>query len=48
VFEADMLRKNVFTKDWPGTAYITIGSGLKGDTDVAGRMLLYHTVVREL
>jgi hypothetical protein len=42
-----MLRKTVFTKDWPSTAYITMGSGLKGDPDVAGRVLLYHTVVRD-
>jgi hypothetical protein len=45
VLEADMLRETVFSKDWAGTAYITIGSGLKGNDKVAGRMLLYHTVV---
>jgi hypothetical protein len=46
VYEADLLRTTVFTNDWPGTAYITLGSGLKGNESVAGRMLLYHTVVR--
>jgi hypothetical protein len=45
VFEADLLRETVFTKDGHGTAYISLGSGLKGDDNVAGRVLLYHTVV---
>jgi hypothetical protein len=48
VLEANMLRKTVFTHDWLGTAYITMGSGLKGDPDVGGRVLLYHTVVCHL
>jgi hypothetical protein len=46
VYEADLLRTGTFVSDWPGTAYVTMGSGLKGDAAVAGRVLLYHTVVR--